>query len=152
MGPAGQSGQTNDIGEFRISGLPAGDYYVAASPRPRSPFEQSSSSGGNSPITTFYSGSPEMAGAQAISVAAGQTVSSLEFVMVSARGFAVSGVVVDETGRPVGNAMVTLMSAGPAMLGPRGSSRTQPDGTFTIGNVAPGAYRLTAMVLVTWLV
>ena len=42
--PAGQPGQTNDIGEFRISGLPAGDYYVAASPRPMIPLGQSSPS------------------------------------------------------------------------------------------------------------
>ena len=144
MGPTGQPGQTNDIGEFRISGLAAGDYYVAASPRPTSPFGQSSTSGGNTPITTFYPGSREMAGAQVITVAAGQTVGNLEFIMMSARGFAVSGVVVDETGRPVGNGMVMLMPTAPAVLGPPRGSRTQPDGTFTIGNVAPGAYRLTA--------
>ena len=47
--------------------------------------------------------------------------------------------------------MVMLMPAELAVLGPgpRGSGRTQPDGTFTIGGVVPGAYRLNASVPVT---
>ena len=147
--PAGQPSQTNDIGEFRISGLAAGDYYVTASPAPTSPFGSSSTSGDTTPITTFYPGSPEIAGAQVISVAAGQTIAGLEFSMLSARGFTVSGAVVDEMNRPVGGAMVMLMPT--QMVGPglRGSSRTRPDGTFTIGRVAPGSYRLNASVPVT---
>ena len=92
-----------------------------------------------------------MSGAQVITVAAGQTIRGLDVTMLSARGFTVSGVVVDEMNRPVGGAMVMLM---PAQLvvgpGPRGSSRTQPDGTFTIGGVTPGAYRLNASVPVTF--
>lgn len=34
--PAGSS-QTNDIGEFRVFGLPAGEYYLQAAPRPDFP-------------------------------------------------------------------------------------------------------------------
>src|SRR5256885_890062 len=30
--------QTNDLGEFRLAGLAAGDYYVSAAPQPTSPF------------------------------------------------------------------------------------------------------------------
>jgi hypothetical protein len=151
--PAGQPGQTNDIGEYRISGLPAGDYYVSASPSPRpvGPFGQPSSSGATTPITTFYPGSPEIAGAQVISVAAGQTISGLEFTMLTARAFTVSGVVVDEMNRPVGGAMVMMMPAQLAAPGPglRASGRSAPDGTFTIGGVASGAYRLNASVPTT---
>ena len=37
--PAGGQGQqTNDLGEFRISGVPPGEYFVVAMPRGRSPF------------------------------------------------------------------------------------------------------------------
>jgi hypothetical protein len=149
IGPPGQSGQTNDIGEFRLAGLAPGDYYVAAMPRTRSPLEQSASSGGTAPATTFYPGSAEMSGARIVTVVAGQTVGGVEFSMLSARGFAISGVVVDETGRPVGNAMVSITQAAPAMLGSHALSRTRPDGTFTVANLLPGTYRLTASVLVT---
>ena len=34
----GQGQQTNDIGEFRVSGLPPGQYFIAAGPRMMSPF------------------------------------------------------------------------------------------------------------------
>jgi carboxypeptidase family protein len=148
--PAGQPGQTNDIGEFRVSGLPAGDYYVTASPRPSSPFEPSSTSSGMTLVTTFYPGVPTMSGAQVITVAAGQTIGNLEFTMMSAVGHLVAGVVVDEMNKPVGGAMVMLMPTEFVAPGPRGSARTQPDGTFKIGGVVPGAYRLNASLPVTF--
>lgn len=146
---AGQSGQTNDVGEFRITGLTAGDYYVAASPRPESPFGQASPSSGTTLVTTYYPGVTEIAGAQVVAVPAGQTISGLEFRMLSAPAFTISGIVVDEMSRPIGDAMVMAMPAALVGPGPRGSGRTQADGTFRIGNVTPGTYRLTASVPVT---
>jgi hypothetical protein len=148
--PAGQPGQTNDIGEFRISGLPAGDYYVAASPRPIIPLGQSSPSGGTTLVSTYYPGTSTMTEAQVITVTAGQTISSLEFAMLSAVGYAITGVVVDETNKPVGGAIVMVMPTQPIGLGPRGSARTLPDGTFRINGVTPGAYRVNASVPVTF--
>jgi protocatechuate 3,4-dioxygenase beta subunit len=148
--PAGQPGQTNDIGEFRISGLPAGDYYVSASPRPASPFAESSTNSGTTLVTTFYPGVLTMSSAQVITVAAGQTIGNLEFTMMTAAGYFVSGVVVDEMNRPVAGAMVMLMATDLVGPGPRGSARTQPDGTFKIGGVVPGAYRLNASVPMTF--
>ncbi len=150
IGPAGQSGQTNDIGEFRISGLSAGDYYVAASPRPTSPFAQSTTSSATTLVTTFYPGALTMSGAQAITVGAGQTVGNLEFTIMSAAGYSVSGIVVDEMNSPVGGAMVMLMPTELVGPGPRGSGRTLPDGTFKIAGVVPGTYRLNASVPVTF--
>jgi Carboxypeptidase regulatory-like domain len=149
---AGQPGQTNDIGEFRISGLPAGDYYVTASPRPMIPLGQSSPSpsGGTTLVATYYPGTSTMAGAQVITVAAGQTIGNLEFAMLSAVGYSIAGVVLDETNKPVDGAMVMLMPTQPVGLGPRGSARTLPDGTFRINGVTPGAYRLNASVPVTF--
>jgi hypothetical protein len=153
---AGQPGQTNDIGEFRISGLPAGDYYVAASPQPMIPFALSQSSpspspsGGTTLVATYYPGTSTMDGAQVITVAAGQTVSSLELTMLSAVGYSITGVVVDETNTLVGGAMVMLMPTQLVGLGLRGSARTLPDGTFRINGVTPGAYRLNASVPVTF--
>ena len=91
-----------------------------------------------------------MAGAQVITVAAGQTISSLEFAMLSAVGYSITGVVVDETNKLVGGAMVMVMPTQPVGLGPRGSARTLPDGTFRINGVTPGAYRLNASVPVTF--
>lgn len=149
--PAGQAGQTNDVGEFRIAGLEAGDYYVAASARPAMPFGQSSPSSGTTPITTYYPGSADLAGAQVITVAAGQNVGGLDFIMLTGSGYSISGVVVDEANQPIEGAMVMAMPAAMTVagLGPRGSSRTGADGTFTMGSVVPGTYRLSASVPMT---
>jgi hypothetical protein len=147
--PVGQAGQTNDLGEFRISGLPAGEYYVAADPRPRPMFMQTSDSGGTTLVRTYYPGALDVSGAQTITIAAGQTVSVLEFTMLSVPAFDVSGFVVDEMDRPIGGAMVMLTPDGPEPLGTGGSARTQPDGTFRLGNITRGAYRLTAVVPIT---
>jgi hypothetical protein len=148
--PAGQPGQTNDIGEFRIAGLPSGDYYVSASSRPTTLGGSSSPSGGATPVTTFYPGTATMAEAHVLAVAAGQTISSLEFGMLFAPGYSVVGVVVDETNAPVAGAMVILMLNQVVGPGPRGSARTEPDGTFRINGVAPGAYRLNASIPVAF--
>ena len=109
-----------------------------------------SPSGGTTLVATYYPGTSTMAGAQVITVAAGQTISSLEFAMLSAVGYAITGIVVDETNKLVGGAMVMLMPTQPVGLGPRGSARTLPDGTFRINGVTPGAYRLNASVPVTF--
>jgi len=148
---AGQPGQTNDIGEFRIAGLPAGDYYVSASSRPATPFGGSSSpSGGATPVTTFYPGTASIAEAHVLTVAAGQTINSLEFRMLFAPGYSVAGVVVDETNTPVAGAMVILMPNQVVGPGPRGSARTEPDGAFKINGVAPGSYVLNASIPMTF--
>lgn len=153
----GQSQQTNDIGEFRVSGLPPGQYFIAASPRMTTPF---AASGGAPPAdasartttaTTYYPGTTDPDGAQPITVAAGETVNGIQFTMQSAPAFRVSGFVVDESGQPVSGAMVMLMGdprSGP-MFGPAGSTRTGDDGRFTVGNVVPGNYRIQASVPMT---
>jgi hypothetical protein len=147
--PIGQAGQTNDLGEFRISGLPAGEYYVAARPRPRPPFEQPSTSGGTTLVSTYYPGALEMSGARPITVAPGETVSGLQFTMMSADAFEISGLVVDQMDRPIGGAMVMAMPEAADPLGAHGSARTQPDGTFKLGHLTRGSYRLVASVPVT---
>ena len=40
--PAGRSGQTNDLSEFRVFGLMSGEYVLAASVQPQSPFQTAS--------------------------------------------------------------------------------------------------------------
>lgn len=69
--------------------------------------------------------------------------------MMSVPAFDVSGFVVDEMDRPIGGAMVIVTPDAPDPLGTVGSARTQPDGTFRLGNITRGAYRLTAVVPVT---
>lgn len=147
--------QTNDIGEYRVSGLPPGEYFLAASPRGMSfggPGRASTTgNGGGTPTatTTYYPGTVDQAGAQSITVAAGAEVSNIVFVLQSAPAYRVSGIVVDENGAPIAHAMVMLMTdprSGMMFLGPGGNAQTGDDGRFSIGDVTAGTYRLNASV------
>jgi carboxypeptidase family protein len=150
--PAAGGAQTNDIGEFRLSGLAAGDYYVVALPRGSSPFggpgvALSSGAARTTLAATFFPGTTDQASAHPIAVSAGADVGNISFAMQSVPAFRVSGVVVDEKGEPVAGARVMMMGESRGLLmGPPGGSQSQPDGRFTIGEVVAGAYRLTATV------
>jgi hypothetical protein len=146
--------QTNDLGEYRVTGLAAGEYYVAAVPRsmtfggPSGP-ASGSGEGAQTATTTFYPGTADQAGALQISVAAGAEVSNIVFTLQTAPAFRVSGIVVDENGAPVARAMVMLMNDprnGMAILGPGGNTQTGNDGRFSIGDVTAGTYRVNASV------
>jgi hypothetical protein len=154
--PAQGPQQTNDLGEFRVSGLAPGEYYVAAMPGPSTfggPTTAVAPTGSARTVlaTTFYPGTTDPAGAQPITVAAGTEVSSLVFTMQATPAFRVSGVVVDENGSPVPRAIVMLMvdPRSGMFLGPAGNTRTLDDGRFVIEDVPTGSYRVTATVPMT---
>jgi protocatechuate 3,4-dioxygenase beta subunit len=149
--------QTNDIGEYRVTGLPPGEYFLAASPRalvfagPGAASTTGNGGGALTTTTTYYPGTADQAGAQAITVAAGAEVSNIVFTLQSAPAYRVSGMVVDENGVPIAHAMVMLMNdprSGMMFMGPGGNAQTGDDGRFSIGDVTPGTYRLNASVMI----
>jgi protocatechuate 3,4-dioxygenase beta subunit len=145
---AGRSAQTNDLGEFRLFGLPPGEYYVMATP---------SHGLGMSPpprattmLPTYFPTTPDPVAAQPINVAGGQTSADIVIRMVGVPAFQVSGVVLDEGGRPIVNAMVRLIGEEPAtapmfMMGRLDQQRTDTSGKFTLNNVPNGTYTLLAV-------
>jgi hypothetical protein len=150
--------QTNDLGEFRVSGLAPGEYYVAAIPGGALAFggpATAPASSGNAPTaltTTFYPGTTDPASGQSIAVTPGAEV-NIVITMQSAPAFRVSGLVVDPDGTPVARAMVMMMGdpRSGLVMGPIGTAQTQEDGRFVIGNIPSGSYRLTATVPITTL-
>jgi protocatechuate 3,4-dioxygenase beta subunit len=152
--------QTNDLGEFRVAGLAPGEYVIAAArhgfPGFGGPGVTPRSSAGASAahttmVATFYPGTADQAGAQVVTVAAGAEVGNIVFTMQSAPAFRVSGIVVDEAGAPIENAMVMLMSdpRSAPMMGPIGSGRSDADGRFAIDEVPAGTYRANASVMMS---
>ena len=145
--------QTNDLGEFRITGLAPGEYIVAATPRGGFGFggpAVAPSTTGMAATTTYYPGTVDQVAAHTVTVAAGQTVDNISFSMQSVPAFQVSGRVVDENGAPVAGAMVMLMGdpRGGAFMGPAGTARTGDDGRFTLAAVPSGTYRVNASVTI----
>jgi hypothetical protein len=147
--PAGSSAQTNDLGEFRLFGLAPGEVYVQATSHPD--FGRSASPRPTVPLATYFPGTADLVGAMPIALAAGQTSGDITIRMVSAPAFQVSGVVTDEGGRPVENALVRLQierTPGEPLMGFMGrmlSARSDKAGKFTISGVVNGSYTLLAI-------
>jgi len=149
--PIGETAQTNDAGDFRLSGLPPGEYDVLAGPALGSPLQ--------APVTaaaavapTFYPGTADASAARPVAIGDGQTVSNIVVRLVSMRGFQLSGMVVDEPGRPVADVMIILKQSPRASVvtpWPIGQARTDRFGRFVIGNVPRGIYTIIATVPVT---
>jgi hypothetical protein len=142
----GAGDQTDDTGAFRVYGLAPGDYYVAASAGLVDAVKR------DPPI--YYPGTPSIAEAQPITLGVGAEATA-DFQLVALRSARVSGVVLNSRGSPVA-AMVNLNSEavgmGPSIDGTgvpplQLHADAAPDGTFTIENVPPGPYSLTALVL-----
>lgn len=148
--PAGPGAQSNDLGEFRLFSLPPGEYYVQASPRPDVGVGAGPDARNRTLLPTFFPSTPDQQGAESITLAAGQTSDALVITMIGAPAFQVSGRVVDESGKPVANAMIRLSqdeASGRPMFAmqPWNQSRTDQSGRFNLDAVTPGAYTLLAI-------
>jgi hypothetical protein len=146
--PRASVSRTNDLGEFRVFGLMPGDYVIAASPQP---FGLDALPASTALVpSTFFPGTADPASAQVLAVSGGQTVAGIEFRVVTAPTFKVSGVIVDELGAPVPGAQVTLVAdvrATGGASGRIGDARSDAAGRFVIDNVASGPYYATAIVM-----
>jgi hypothetical protein len=144
----GSSQQTNDIGQFRVWGLPEGEYIVGAT-------ANDSSVGGGEPgvreghLPTFFPGVAAFDAARGVAVKAGQETGGIDFGLVEGRLGTVSGRVTDSAGYAIGGsggaqANVTLAPKSVTLgFGGRGAG-VRPDGTFIIPGVPPGEYYLSA--------
>jgi protocatechuate 3,4-dioxygenase beta subunit len=152
--PAGRSGQTNDIGQFRIYGLAPGDYYVSATYRDLGVIaldfmtSGSSSGSGSQPTSgyapTYFPGTPSPGEAQRVSVAVGQEMTGIDISLLPVKLARVTGQAVSSDGRPLSGATIMLMpdSRDNGILMPGGTTRTNGSGQFTLNGVAPGDYSL----------
>ena len=164
----GRVAQTNDLGQYRIYGLPPGDYFVSASHERRGEMmvvdrvaatfvAAGASSSGPGPSAsepksgyapTYFPGTSNGSEAQKITLAVGQEMSSADFSLLPVRLVRVTGTVIGSDGRPLEGAMISTsarnQSESHVMFPMAGSSRTDKNGQFTLNNIAPGEYTLQA--------
>ncbi|MFB3829969.1 MAG: collagen binding domain-containing protein [Bryobacteraceae bacterium] len=136
---------TNDLGEYRIYGLPPGRYLLRATPH--------TSYGRGGPagqpeeqyVPTFFPGAPDAASAAPVEVAAGGQVRGLDMTLARKRTVRVRGRVVDNTGGSNRRrAMVFLRTRdGGSNMRP---SSVDGSGNFEIAGVMPGSYTLVAAI------
>jgi hypothetical protein len=127
---------TDAEGRFEISGLPIGEYLVAA---------ELINQRGHRYGVTFYPSTVDVNEAVAISVV-GDPVSPIEIELIPVPGVRVAGSVASSSGRATDGLMVMLFQR----FGSFGSeslfaTMVEAHGTFEILGVSPGSYRLTVL-------
>jgi hypothetical protein len=156
MGPTRQQNgfsQSDEKGEYRISNLPRGKYYIEAQcgqsvPLPHAFVRRTALM--DVPTLTyaplFYPGAPDPASAAKVQVSPGADVSGIDFRMLPVRGVTVRGHVSATADR---NVQLTLRPRDPVggPLRMQGARVTQETGEFQIRNVLPGSYELLAFSL-----
>lgn len=139
--PNGRGGGTNDIGEFRVYGLSPGQYYISATLRNFN-FGNTETADRAGYAATFYPGTGNVAEAQRLTVAPGQTVTGINLMLLPIQTAKISGTATDAQGKPLGGMMINVVQRlGAAMVGNMGTP-VRPDGKFTISGLTPGDYLL----------
>ena len=146
------SESTNDLGEYRLSGLFPGQYWIAAMPPPdmrdyekqpeKSPSgdNQSETEPDTRYVTTYYPGTYDVMQASAVTLKAGDEM-PVNLMLVPARTYRIRGIVAGiKTGQ---KAAVELVSkAGDSIR----ANEAGPDGQFEVRGVGPGSYTVGATV------
>lgn len=164
--PAGVDDGTDDTGAFRLYGLAPGDYYVSASTSDfvgaagglamggvamgavtiaggvAEPIQFRGAGGG---VPTYFPGTVNVAEAQRIRLGAGEET-TISFGLQAVRASRISGTVVSAEGGAPSNGAVMLRGADSdeVFVGIGTGGPILADGAFSIANVAPGSYVLTA--------
>jgi hypothetical protein len=150
--PAGAQGgndRTDDLGQFRLYGLPPGEYYVSATLRnmefmgPNAMVVASGQSDGYA--ATFFPGTTSVGEARRVAVRAGQDVTNVSFALVSARLGRISGRVTTSGGEPYADGMLMVAPRSDETVGFGLAWTGAPirgDGTFQTSGLPPGTYSL----------
>jgi protocatechuate 3,4-dioxygenase beta subunit len=146
---------TNDLGEFRLSGLFPGRYTVAATPPPDfRDYERlakpavAADSGDNSAakhpetryLTTYYPGTFDAAQASIVVLKAGDDM-PVNIALLQSRTYRVRGII---TGIGAGEKPIIEMRSKSGDSNRANSVDVGPDGQFEVRGVAPGTYSLMA--------
>jgi hypothetical protein len=143
------SDNTDDQGNFRIYGLPPGDYIVSGTVRAQAtmmmiPGVSTTDTEGYAP--SYYPGTPNVAEAQRVTVKGGQELTGINFALTATRLARIRGRVTSSSSEPSPGVMVTMMASDPNnalayMMS--ATAQTRGDGTFQLAGVAPGTYTVT---------
>ena len=142
-GAQGGHDRTDDLGQFRLYGLPPGEYYVSATLRNYGfmrPYAARREGNATDTRSTYFPGTTSSGEAHRVTVRAGQDVTNVSFALVSARLGRISGRVTTSCGEPYADAML--------MVAPRNDEATtfwfswngaqiRGDGTFQTGGLPP---------------
>ncbi len=141
--PAGRRASTDDMGEFRLFGIPPGQYILSAT-------WIHNNIGSNAPpvdntayAPVYFPGTNTPAQAQRVTLAIGQQVDEVVMAMRPMKATRISGSVTTTDGKPFAGMLLVSQndSSGFEMMS---AAPVRPDGKFEIAGLAPGEYVLRA--------
>jgi protocatechuate 3,4-dioxygenase beta subunit len=140
---------TNDVGEYRLSGLEPGSFRLRASSA--EVWESDDGKGTYVFATTYFPGVTGTDAPQSVDLEIGQEVGGLDFRLVPGRAASVTGVVEDGSGQPMRDQTVYLSNimrtVGGRLLGSGQGAppvKTDSRGAFAFSRLAPGEYLVYA--------
>jgi Carboxypeptidase regulatory-like domain len=143
--PTGRPVMTNDVGEFRLFGIPPGQYYLSATWRNTNGFNPNGSPSERTAYAPiYYPGTIAANEAQRLTVSAGQQIDNLVMVLKPIKASRISGTAIGSDGKPLTPAMIMVMQSNVGFGSMTSGGQVRPDGTFTVGGLAPGTYTVRA--------
>jgi protocatechuate 3,4-dioxygenase beta subunit len=141
--PSSRMVSTNDMGEFRLFGIPPGQYYISATWRnPNGGNPDQNPSDRMAYVPTYLPGTTNANEAQRITVAAGQEFADLVMMLKPIKAARVTGAVTGSDGKPMTPAMIVVTQSNGFVFSTFSVGQVRPDGTFTINGLAPDEYTL----------
>jgi len=142
---------TDDQGQYRLYGLPPGDYYLSATLRTGGGEVTDPMGEPAGYAATYYPGTASVFEATRVTLGLAQENTNVSFGLIATRLVKVSGHVLSSDGTPAAGGLVMLLPAeggagglaGPMFQGGGGGGgRIDQAGAFRLTGVAPGRYRL----------
>ena len=109
MVPAGPPARTDDAGEYRLTGLSPGSYYVMATLRETWTVTENGVERTMGYAPTYAPGTPSLTDARRVNVAIGQSAGNNNFALMPGSAASVSGTATDSLGRPIVGRNIMLM-------------------------------------------
>jgi hypothetical protein len=144
LAPVGTGDTTDDLGQYRLHGLPPGDYYVAARQTVFTFLGTSEDKSGYG--QTFYPAAQNVNEASRLTVGIGQEAQNIVISLVPSRIANVSGTMTLANGKPVKQGMVMIREVGNQVISSVRPGMIQ-DGAWTISGIAPGEYQLVGQAI-----
>ena len=135
---------SNDLGQFRLSGLPPGSYRLRASTTDT--WTSDDGANGHAYIPTYYPGAIVLGESETLTLGTSQEIVGLNFGLRVGRSARISGVFQAASAPPAGAQAISLSlitrTIGNAVQSSAaaGSARTDSTGAFEFRNLAPGEY------------
>ncbi len=131
--------RTNELGRYRVYGLPPGDYFISAD------IDKAGTEDLPGYAIAYFPGTLAPGEARAVRVGLADDVTNVDFPLVPIGTARITGTTVTSAGEPFqGGIQMRPSRRSGAIAGDEVGARTLPDGSFEFPNVPPGEYVLFA--------